>query len=272
MRIPLNSKNLSMFFPRVRRKIFTPSGLTRIPKFSQSVISDLFFIRADNDWQTNFELLNINALLLGGFESRVWGSAQMYFFDSDGEIIQKLVIPIDSTPRSTINLNKLIHNFPKKPATFALFHSESETADLRGSSLIAERGYVGYEYKNLGAKSYVHGNLDAVALSTNGVEALGFSGVFIRNYTVQHLLSGDARYEFAFTNPTRKSQKISMELSFKSNKWKKSTVLVLKPFGSGIIEVAEPGQTCVVRFKSKLYLGRPVVFRTTNLSMDVFHG
>lgn len=272
MRIPLNFKNLSMFFPRVRRKIFIPSGLTRTPKFPQSVISDLFFIRADNLWQTNFELLNINALLLGGFEARVWGSAQMYFFGSDGEIIQKLVIPIDSTPRSTINLNKLIQNFPKKPATFALFHSESETAELRGSSLIAERGYVGYEYKNLGAKSYVHGNLDAVALSTNGVEALGFSGVFIRNYTVQHLLSGDAKYEFAFTNPTRKSQKISMELSFKSNKWKKSTMLVLKPFGAGIIKVTEPGQTCVVRFKSKLYLGRPVVFRTTNLSMDVFHG
>lgn len=131
---------------------------------------------------------------------------------------------------------------------------------------------MGYEYKNLGTKSYVHGNLDAVALSTNGVEALGFSGVFIRNYTVQHLLTGDAKYEFAFTNPTKKSQKISMEISFKSNKWKKSTMLVLKPFGAGIIKVTEPGQTCVVRFKSKLYLGRPVVFRTTNLSMDVFHG
>ena len=101
MRIPLNSKNLSLFFAQVRRKIFVPAGLTRTPKFPQSVISDLFFIRADNDWQTNFELLNINALLLGGFEARVWGAAQMYFFGSDGEIIQKLVIPIDSTPRST---------------------------------------------------------------------------------------------------------------------------------------------------------------------------
>ena len=158
MRIPSNSKDLTVLLSRVRRKIFVPSGLTRTPKFPQSVVSDLFFIRADNDWQTNFELLNINALLLGGFESRVWGSAQMYFFGSDGEIIQKLVIPVDSTPRFTINLNKLIFHFPKKPATFALFHSESETAELRGSSLIAERGYVGYDYKNLGSKSYLHGN------------------------------------------------------------------------------------------------------------------
>jgi hypothetical protein len=265
-------KNHVRLLNGVRRKIFVPNGITRMPKSRQSVISDLFFIRADNDWETSFELLNINALLLGSFERHEWHSAIMYFFDSDGNVIQELQIPMNSTPRSTLRINDMIQDFPKVPATFALFHSERESADLRGESLIAERGYVGYEFKGLGVKGYVHGNLDAVALSDNVVEPIGNSGVFKRHYTVQHLLFGAARYEFAFTNPTSKSQKISMEVSNVSNKWVKNSELVLKPLGSGIFEIDDFGNTNVVRFKSKLYLGRPIVFRTTPNSLDVFHG
>jgi hypothetical protein len=264
---------ISVFLAKTRRKLFIPHGLTRNPKAPQSVISDLFFIRSGDDWRTDFELLNISALLLGGFEKRVWGSAIMYFFSSCGEVIQKLEIPIDSTPRSTINIDYLTRNLSKVPATFALFHSESETSEMRGASLITERGYIGYEYKNLGAKSYVHGNLDAVALSSCGLEPLGLSGKLTRLYTVQHLLTGDAKYEFAFTNPTSKAQKIVLEQSSEGGKWRKSQELILESLGAGILEVDNfQLNQSLIRFRSKLYLGRPVVFRTTSNSMDVFHG
>jgi hypothetical protein len=196
----------------------------------------------------------------------------MYFFGSDGEVIKELQIPMDSTPRSTLRINDIIQDFPKVPATFALFHSEGESAELRGESLIAERGYVGYEFKGLGVRGYVHGNLDAVAHSINGLEPLGNSGIFNRMYTVQHLLFGAGIYEFAFTNPTRKSQRISMEVSNEPNKWIKRSDLFLKPLGSGIFEIEDFGSRSLVRFKSKLYLGRPIVFRTTPTSLDVFHG
>jgi hypothetical protein len=268
----LTSDNFTLLSNKIWRKIFVPLGITRMPKSKQSVISDLFFIRADKGWETSFELLNINALLLGSFEHQEWHSAKMYFFGSDGEVIKELQIPMDSTPRFTLRINDIIQDFPKVPATFALFHSEGESAEFRGQSLIAERGYVGYEFKGLGVRGYVHGNLDAVALSNNAVEPIGNSGIFKRDYTVQHLLIGVARYEFAFTNPTSKSQRISMEVSDEPNKWVKYSEQILKPLGSGIFEIEDFGKPSVVRFKSKLYLGRPIVFRITPNSLDVFHG
>ena len=42
-------------------------------------------------------------------------------------------------------------------------------------------------------------------------------------------------------------------------------------FPKGVQNIKESEKT-YVRFKSKLYLGRPVVFRISNDSMDVFHG
>lgn len=263
---------LHVISTKVRQRIFLRLGLTRRPRDKKSVISDLFVLRTGPDWQTNFELLNINALLLGGFDEGISSSVQMFFFSHNGELIQKLQIPVDSTPRTTINLSKLILNFPQEPATFAVFHSPTDSARVRGDSFLAERGYVGYEFKGLGTKGYVHGNLDAVAYCNDQIEPLGSGGLLRRNYTVQHLISNGAKYEFAFTNPTRRTQNIALEVSTEPNVWKKSSSIVLKPFGAGIMEVIGLTKPSVVRFRSKLYLARPIVFRTTEASMDVFHG
>jgi hypothetical protein len=47
----------------------------------------------------------------------------------------------------------------------------------------------------------------------------------------------------------------------------------MNPLGSHTFTVdINENEKAYVRFKSKLYLGRPVVFRISNDSMDVFHG
>lgn len=266
-------KNLSQrVISGIRRRIFLRLGLTRHPKNQLSVISDLFILRTGPEWKTSFELLNINALLLGGFEMITPSMVQIFFFSHDGEVIKKIQIPITSTPRTTLNIEDLTQNFSTVPATFAIFHPADESADVRGDSLLAERGYVGYEFKGLGVKGYVHGNLDAIAYAQNAVEPLGNSGVVRRHYTVQHLLSSGAKYEFAFTNPTQKTQKITVEISNGPKTWVKDSTIVLKPLGSGIIEVNDLAKSSLIRVKSRLYLARPIVFRTTHTSMDVFHG
>jgi hypothetical protein len=140
-------------------------------------------------------------------------------------------------------------------------------------SFLAERGYSGYGYQNLGVKGYVHGNLDAVALIKGEVLPLGNSGLIPRFYTVQHCLRGPARYEFVFTNPTAKKIKIIPNISFNKNKWFAKDAFSMNSLGSHTVTVEiKESQKAYVRFKSKLYLGRPVVFRVANNSMDVFHG
>jgi hypothetical protein len=118
----------------------------------------------------------------------------------------------------------------------------------------------------------VHGNLDAVSYSSGAIQKLGNFGFPRKTYFVQHLLTGPTEYNFVFTNPT--SKKITIKPVIKINK----TVKVLskhtiQSLGSHIFRVniqdSEIGQ---IKFKSSLYLGRPVVFRIANNSFDVFHG
>ena len=56
-------------------------------------------------------------------------------------------------------------------------------------------------------------------------------------------------------------------------KWLAKKSFTMNSLGSHTYTVdIEENEKAYVRFKSKLYLGRPVVFRISNDSMDVFHG
>ena len=154
---------------------------------------------------------------------------------------------------------------------------EANGCVVYGEALRPGKGYRradgGYEYKNLGVKGYVHGNLDAVALIKGKVKPLGNSGFISRFYTVQHCLTGPAQYEFVFTNPTSRKIKIIPSISHSPNQWSKSESFQIASLGTYTHTViVKQDENAYVRFKSHLYLGRPVVFRIANDSMDVFHG
>ena len=118
----------------------------------------------------------------------------------------------------------------------------------------------------------MHGNLDAVALTGNQIEPLGNSGIIPRTYTVQHQLMGPAKYDFVFTNPTSRGIVIKQLLSGIKNNW-----IVQKSFKIPSLETRtftiklEKEDSYKIKFKSRLYLGRQVVFRVFDQSMDVFN-
>ncbi len=255
------------------RLMFIPRNLSREPSQRSSSISDLFLIRQNQLWKTEFELLNINALISGESHSMNWSHVEFWFFSGAGKIVGKKSVPLGEALKNTLKLSDLTKSLTVMPSTFAVFHSPYDSVEYLSHSYIAERGYVGYEYSELGMKSYVHGNLDAVACADGTIEPLGNSGFLRRIYTVQHLLSGEAKYEFAFTNPTKKSQKIEMQRSELIGKWEKLGNIKIGAFGSDIFSYENDSDSkCVIRFRSRMYLARPVVFRTTRNSMDVFHG
>jgi hypothetical protein len=259
---------------KVRRKIKfgvnIPFKVFKKPKNKNSVTSDLFPIRNDENWSTEFEFLNLPGLIRGDISSN--HKAKLVFFNRDGVELGRRGIEISGLGRRTVNLNDFMKDGLEESSTFSVFHESNGTdADL-GGSYMAERGYAGYKLKNVPVKGYVHGNLDAVSYSSGTIQKLGNSGFPRRTYFVQHLLSGPSQYDFIFTNPTTKMIGIKpiIDIDGIVKVLPKFTIPTLGCYIFKVnIQATEIGK---IKFQSYLYLARPVVFRITGDSFDVFHG
>ncbi len=265
--------NLKSLKRKVRYAIFIPRRITKTPKISESVISDLFCLRFDSDWKTYFELLNIEGLISGDTSSNFTTQAEFVFFDSDGNNLGSKIEEVGKFGRQTVMLDESFMPRIKEASSFSVFHRKPDMQlDLNGSYL-AERGYTGYKKSDSAIRGYVHGNLDAVAKSDKGIEMLGNQGVIRRSYQVQHPLRGPARYEFFLTNPSKQSSRITIQTKALDGKWTKLDQFKLNPRGSKLWVVEKSSsEPSFIRVKSRLYLGRPVVFRIARRGIDVFHG
>lgn len=255
---------------KLRIFLFLGKGLTEVPKSTNSSISDLFPIRKGENWRTYFELLNVKSLTQGlsvGDERL----ALFCFHNQGGDFLGMESVQLGNKARATIDIGEFLEKF-SQAATFSVFH-ENLDQEKFGSSFLAERGYTGYEYRDLGVRGYVHGNLDSISLNDGLVlQPIGKRSFFRRKYLVQHLMSGPAEYEFALTNPTPRSVTVRFELD-KDRNWKLATRIKIPSKGIHIFSTSlEDGETRLLRIVSRMAMGRPVVFRLAKDSMDVFHG
>lgn len=265
--------NLMSLKRKAKYAIFIPRRVTKTPKISGSVISDLFCIRFDSEWKTYFELLNIEGLISGNNSPNLTTFAEFVFFDSEGKKIGSKNVEVGKFARQTVLLDESFISNIKEASSFSVFHSKThDELDLNGSYL-AERGYAGYKKLDSAIRGYVHGNLDAVAKSDLGIELLGNQGIIKRTYQVQHPLRGPARYEFFLTNPCSRSSTVVIEVKEFGGKWQKIDRFTLNPRGSKLWAIDKrDSEPTFVRVKSRLYLGRPVLFRIQGTGIDVFHG
>lgn len=259
---------------RVQRKINfginIPLKVFKKPKHKDSVTSDLFPIRNDENWRTEFEFLNLPGLIRGDISSN--HKATIIFFSKEGLELGRKDIELSAIGRKTVQLVDFLIGHLKNSTTFSVFHeNRNHLLDVSGS-FMAERGYCGYKYKDTPVKGYVHGNLDAVSYSSGDIMKLGNYGLFKKTYFVQHLLTGPSEYIFVITNPTSKKITVSpiIDVSGKNYRIPKCRIPSL---GCHEVRVKiDSGELGRVKFKSRFYLGRPVVFRTNSSSFDVFHG
>jgi hypothetical protein len=261
---------LSKVHRKIKFGINIPLKVFKKPKDKDAVTSDLFPIRNDENWSTEFEFLNLPGLIHGDISSN--HKANLVFFNRDGVELGRRYVEINGLGRKTVNLRDFMKDGLEDSSTFSVFHERSGTESDLGGSFMAERGYAGYKFRNAPVKGYVHGNLDAVSCSSGAIQKLGNFGFPKKTYFVQHLLTGPAEYNFVVTNPT--SKKIEIEPIIEINGTVKVLPkLTIQSLGCRIssvnIQDSEIGQ---IKFKSSLYLSRPVVFRIANSSFDVFHG
>lgn len=219
-----------------------------------------------------FELLDINNLINADYQEAESNFATFVFYDLTGREIGRERVRVRQG-RQTIDVSSLVPNGYDGWGTYACFHENISKAVSESGSFIAERGYSGYEWKNMGARGYVHGNLDAIAKSDKGEEMLGTSWREKLIYQLQHELTGPAVYEFALVNPTKKSQKVEFIIKdpLLETELCEETYLPSRASFIKRVEVSD-GQRLQLAIRSKFYMARPVVFRLQAHSMDVFHG
>ena len=250
-------------------------GLVVMPYDKKSVISDLFPFKIKDTWDTHFELLNLPSLL--NPENQLisyW--VRFIFFDENGKIIHEHKLKNVGCNRNTVSIKELVDKYSSSGyGTFACFHEYFDNEDQTFGGFISERGYTGYQNKTLSnMKGYVHGNLDAVALSfENKLSCLGgYSRIKKYDYRLQHELAGASIYELGFVNSSDIDQRL---IVFFTNQNLDSEKVVLEIPSRGIrwykrkLKENEKGRINIV---SRLNLARPVIFRYQEKSFDIFHG
>ena len=258
---------------KAKYAIWIPRKITRKPRKMNAVISDLFPLRSDLQWQTHFELLNVSGLISGDNSSIQERNARFVFFSSEGVKLAERLIALPSSGRRTVNLDPEFEPSISSASSFAVFH-ESPIENLEiGESFLAERGYTGYSRTDSEIRGYVHGNFDALAYEGGEIQTIGNKGFLARFYTVQHPLRGPAIYEFFLSNPTPKSVSIKVLHREEGAEWTVVESFKLKSKGSRIFKIDKSDERAsFIRIKSRFYLGRPVVFRFAKRGLDVFHG
>lgn len=152
---------------RARRALWTfRQPLTRIPRQKSATVSDLFMWRNSATWRTYFELIDVCGLFVDQSESRE-RAATLLVFDHTGVLIHEGRMDLLPNRRRTIDLSTFTASSDSEYGTFCIFHSRTPEAVSSWGSFIAERGYVSYRYRDAPLRSYVHGNLDAVALTAD---------------------------------------------------------------------------------------------------------
>lgn len=270
----IKGKIKSLLPERLKSYIRFYLSLTSTPKSKNAVISDLFPFRTNHNWETYFELLNVPFLINPNENLKTGNRVKFIFFDENGKIFHEETIENQEFNRNTISINNLINGKSiSGEGTFACFHLINSSDLLKNGGYLAERGYTGYakkDYSNV--KSYVHGNFDALAFDNGELQCLGKSFLLSKQeYRLQHELIGPASYELAFVNNTQKKQVLDVML-YKNNVHVKKR-MVLNPraikWYKTTLKDNEVGRIVIL---SRMNLPRPVVFRLSQSTFDVFHG
>jgi hypothetical protein len=249
---------------------FAGGGLTSIPSNSEATISDLFLWRKDPNWSSFFELLDIKYLINPNDEINRESIAKFIFFNNFGEEIFEKNIYYSNEGRKTINISNILPDSINGYGTFSCFHITSNTYLNETKSFFAERGYCGYSRNDNICKSYVHGNLDAVAYNNSKIEMLGNYNKRTYFYNLQYEFLAGINYEIIITNPTRNKQSITLNFT---NLNELDEIFTLNPRGS-LVKKLFFKENIKVRLivKSNIYMARPIIFRYHDNSLDVFHG
>lgn len=248
--------------------------ITQYPGKKDIPVSDLFIWRKGEQWKTTFELLNLPALIDSELDKAA-PEALIFVLDNKGNILFSRPLSYDGQFSRNISLNELLDsedNVDSEYGTFCVFHTNIPCL-LKGSgSFLAERGYISYQYGQQSLRSYVHGNLDAVALETDDLKMLGGKSILRRKYNLQYNMDYGIQHEIGLVNPTSGRQRLTLNVESVDGKNFLKKQIILQPRGCVLESIPETKLPSRLTISSRLVMSRPIVFKFNQNSMDVFHG
>jgi hypothetical protein len=247
--------------------------LTKVPNYPRMPVSDLFVWRCSSDWNTFFELTDIAGMFDDELEVRDQ-FVIICLFDRKGTLFHEEKHQIQRHKKITLDISTFLSKTKSSVGTFCIFHSHTPYELVKLGSFLAERGYLSYTYKNSPIRSFVHGNLDAIARLPGGEkQLLGTRSFLSRKYNLQHQLLGPANYDIAIVNPTFSALNLTCSILSSDNNIIDVQSVQILPCGVGFIPIyVDESQAYRLIITSHLVMARPLVFCIHNNNMDVFHG
>ena len=247
--------------------------LAKVPNLLGMPVSDLFVWRCSSDWNTFFELTDIAGMFDDELEIKDQ-FAIICLFDQKGTLFHEEKLQIQRHKKITLDISTFLPKTKSNVGTFCIFHSHTPHELIKLGSFLAERGYLSYTYKNAPLRSFVHGNLDAIAQLPDGEkQLLGTRSFLSRKYNLQHQLLGPANYDIAIVNPTFSALNLTCSILSPDNNIIDVQLVQISSCGVGFIPICvDESQAYRLIVTSHLVMARPLVFRIHNNNMDVFHG
>ena len=241
------------YFKKIRNLIGIRPSFDLVNYSSDKIsVSDAFFWRTDNNFETIFKFTNILKYFYNAKSSNI----KLLFYSNINKLLKEYNI-LSSDNFHELKIDKLFLDNIEGYGVFYIFHETNEQL----KTIVRNSCYVGYSLNN-NLPSMVHGNTIASQKKFNnkvinhGIGGYSYFKKF--TYIVQNRFNL-IDTEIMLVNPTNK--KISIRVN--------EMHLNLKKGYSKIVQV---GNNDLIKITSNCYLLRPIVFERINNFINVYHG
>lgn len=260
----LKSNNLSYI---IRNNLLIKPSIYLKPKKKNLTVSDFFFWRCNEDFETKFFITNLASQILPDIKQV--DKIKILVFENNGGLLETKDFILQ--PFETIEFVFNDSKFREKYGSFFVFHQFDKLDDLiKNGCHIAERGYTGYKRKN-GVWNFVHGNHYSASLLSNGdIQSLISTSLFKSSYKMQLSFKDCNKSQLIINNPDTKKLKYEFIYYDEHNNYLKRDRVVLNSRETKLYDLYHINLK-FIEIKSNFIFCRPLVLKYYDSYFDIFH-
>jgi hypothetical protein len=254
---------------KVRNSLKIRPNIYITPTQNNAPVSDFFYWKNDEEYETQFALMNIGSHILPNIKQK--DSITIFIYSNNGIFLKKLNFVLNDLECIKLNFSDYAL---KGYGSFFVFHKLENLDYLNANkTFVTERGYVGYR-KNRSLWNYMHGNHNAAYLdSNNDIISLMPMSLFYNEYIPQSRFDDVEKFKLIFNNVNKKQIPLNLELYGINNKLIKILKYSCAQFNTIEIPIYEKNtQIKFIKIKSKLIFCRPIIFKDQKQDFDIYHG
>ena len=251
----------------VRNKFLIKPNIYLKPCSKDLSVSDFFFWKCDNDFETKFLITNLASQILPDIKQV--DKIKIMIFENNGRLLNTKNLLLQ--PFETYEFSFYDKMYQDKYGSFFVFHKFEKLDDLiENGCHIAERGYTGYKRKN-GVWNFVHGNHYSASLLSNGdIQSLISTSLFKSSYKMQLSFKNCNKSQLIINNPDKKKLKYEFIYYDENNNYLKKDRVALNSRETKLYDLNHTDLK-FIEIKSNFIFCRPLVLKYYDSYFDIFH-